>query len=142
MEKISRIVPGSSRVTAVDMKNEKPVRASAPSYGQPVSDSVSRGPVKHAVDGAGRAFNEVYGADAKVNREAEIARRLTDDFFANQGRHHPAVADEPLNVQGPGERVTVPEVELDDSVDDGVEMSAPSKSSSNPSMKGSFSVVA
>jgi len=95
MEKISHIVPGSSRVTSVDIKNERPVRASAPSFGAPVSESVNRGPVKHAVDEAGKAFNEVYGPDAKVAKEAEIARRMTEEFFVNQGQHHRLAAKAP-----------------------------------------------
>jgi hypothetical protein len=93
MEKISRIVPNSSRVTAVDMKKERPVRASAANFGQPVSQSTNRGPKKHAVDEATKKFRELYGPDAKLAKEADIAKRLSDDFFINQAAGTP-VSDE------------------------------------------------
>lgn len=86
MEKISGIVATSPRIKAVDMKKERPVRASAPNFGQPVAESTNRGPVKHAVVEATRTYNETYGADAKMAREAAIVKRMSEEFFGNQAR--------------------------------------------------------
>lgn len=86
MEKISRIVPTSPRLQAVDMSRERPVRESAPGFGAPVAQSTNRGPKKHAVVEAARVYNETYGADAKMARETEAVKKLADQFFLNQAK--------------------------------------------------------
>ena len=115
MEKISRIIPGSPRTTSVDMKKERPVRASAANFGQPVSQSVNRGPKKHAVDEATRTFHETYGPNAKMAREADLVKKLNEEFFSNQGQYAPETNEIKVTetVVEPEVTATVPTEQID-----------------------------
>ncbi|HEX4922848.1 MAG TPA: hypothetical protein VFV50_02145 [Bdellovibrionales bacterium] len=112
MEKISGIVPSSPRLKSVDMKKERPVRASAPSFGQPVAESTNRGPVKHAVVEAVKTYKETYGADAKMAREAEIVKRMSDEFFRNQARSTDVSAQPAQKAEQAPEAQTAAEIDV------------------------------
>ena len=112
MEKISRIIPASPRVKGVDMSRERPVRESAPGFGAPVSSSTNRGPKKFAVVEATKVYNETYGADAKMAREADQVRKLAEEFFVNQAEMPNAafvVHDAPTETLEESQPVTVPQ---------------------------------
>lgn len=85
MEKISRILPPSPRLTAVDLKNSGVTRPGAPSFGRPVGTSALGTP---RFDGMSRALDELkefktmreptHAKDPKV----EIVERISRDFFS------------------------------------------------------------
>jgi hypothetical protein len=89
MEKISGIVPGSSRVTSVNLSDQRPVRASVPNFGQRVTASSPKGPQKSGLVEGMEVWNELYGPDArrvKENQETVVAKRMSEEFFKNQAQ--------------------------------------------------------
>lgn len=82
MQKISGIIPGSSRVTSVDLKSSRPVRPGVPSFGAPQGESNLRDQVTRSQ----LTMQDPNSIDvprwrSKEDANAEIARNLTDQFF-------------------------------------------------------------
>ena len=107
MQKISRIVPGSPRVSGVDMKSASAVRPGTPSFGRPVGESteIARGNLTTAQ----KAVNarEEMDARRKLGEQPEIVKNLTEQFFLQKA-------------SGPDTRSTVELI--NDGVEDGVEV--------------------
>lgn len=85
MEKISGILPGSSRVTAVDLKEAGPVRPGTPSFGRPQGVSslkeVSRDSIFPTSQKAINSHNELNDWRSKDAKLAAVAAELSDRFF-------------------------------------------------------------
>ncbi len=97
MQKISGILPGSSRVTSVDLKSSRPVRPGVPGFGAPQGESNLRDQVTRSqLTMQDPNSIEVPRWRSKEDTNAEIARSLSDQFFRR--------------------RVEQPEVEISDSV--------------------------
>ncbi len=82
MQKISGILPGSSRVTSVDLKSSRPVRPGVPSFGAPHGESNLRDQVTRSQ----LTMQDPNSIDvprwrSKEDANAEIARSITDQFF-------------------------------------------------------------
>ncbi len=93
MDKISSIIPGTSRVTSVDLKDASPVRPGTPAFGRP-----EHLPVKAAVEAAlapsgsqSKAANaptqvpsDSQGNDwrSKDAAKAALASKVADNFFS------------------------------------------------------------
>lgn len=85
MEKISRILPPSPRVTSADLRNSGVARPGAPSFGRPVGVSALATP---RFDGMARASEELrefraqreptYNKDPK----SQIVERISREFFS------------------------------------------------------------
>lgn len=100
MDKISSII--SSSRNHVDMSKERPVRAGAPSYGQPVSQAThtfqkaeqEESPMTTRSEGA---FEKVTSPDAL--RHSGIVDKITLSFKGHDGQPQEAVLElEPENV--------------------------------------------
>lgn len=82
MQKISGILPGSSRVTSVDLKSSRPVRPGVPNFGAPQGESN----LKDQVTRTQLTMQDPNSIDvprwrSKEDLNAEIARNITDQFF-------------------------------------------------------------
>ena len=82
MEKISSILPGSSRVTSVDLKESSPVRSSVPTFGRAEAPQGRERPSVDAMKPATSAQAEMHDWRAKDLKHASIAKDLSDKFFA------------------------------------------------------------
>ncbi len=87
MEKISKIIAGSPRVTSTDMSKERPVRAGTPSFGAPiaVSDSATRyDALKPADKFQPDLTKATYGSDGQLNekKQVQIVKDLEAKFFS------------------------------------------------------------
>lgn len=87
MEKISRIVGGTSRVAAVDLKNSAPVRPGTPTFGRPVgiSTQVDYDPTTTAQK-AVQLMNERDEKRAAQDRDTKIVQKMADSFFSQKAR--------------------------------------------------------
>lgn len=103
MEKISRILPSSPRVTSTDMRNSGVARPGMPSFGRPVGVSAL---AKPEVNISARASEELAGL--KQMREpnqlpkdpkAAIVDRIANDFFMRKS----APVEEALETDGTSE---------------------------------------
>lgn len=82
MQKISRIVPGSARVSGVDLKSASAVRPGAPSFGRPVGESTES--VRDGQTTAQRANGlreEMETRRKGIGEQPEIVKNLTEQFF-------------------------------------------------------------
>jgi hypothetical protein len=113
MAKISGILPANSRITTVDLRNERPVRNSAPDFGlptiekiksletAPVDQSVVRAISEQAVDLSRKELNPVADSEmAKLlpkptpqKSEAEQIDAIADSFFAKRAEVNLAQPD-------------------------------------------------
>lgn len=71
MEKISRILPPSRRVTATDVESSQPVRPGAPDFGRPTQRLDIKDRVTLSALAADRAANERAGAGQGAEQGAE-----------------------------------------------------------------------
>lgn len=86
MEKISGIIPGSARVTAVDMRDTSPVRPGTPAFGRPeinkgVDDLKQELGMNSTSQKAIAAHNELTDWRSKDAKHAAVVGELTDKFF-------------------------------------------------------------
>jgi hypothetical protein len=88
MEKISGILPASSRITSVDLRNSGVARSGTPSFGRPTGTSA---PAEREIETARMAM-ERHGEIMELrepNRKDEqlaIVDKIADDFFMRKGR--------------------------------------------------------
>ena len=87
MEKISSIIPGSSRVTSVDMKESSPVRAGTPGFGRAEAQAGRERESKDTVKAASEAQTEMHDWRAKDAKHAAIAKDMADKFFSKNNNH-------------------------------------------------------
>ncbi len=91
MTKISGILPSNSRITTIDIANERPLRPGAPSFGQPYAavsnprDQFQKVTVRDdelSLYGADGKMAQVGAtpADAKVQAEVKAIDELTNKF--------------------------------------------------------------
>ena len=82
MQKISGILPGSSRVTSVDLKSSRPVRPGVPGFGAPEGDSSLRDQVtRSSISMVDPNSIEVPRWRSKEDANSEIVQTITDQFF-------------------------------------------------------------
>lgn len=87
MEKISGIIPSSSRVSSVDMREAAPVRPGTPAFGR--AEGVSSLRDAKVGQTAGRAVKlsqEQLDWKSKDMKNAATVRELSDRFFKNNDR--------------------------------------------------------
>lgn len=88
MEKISRILPASPRVSSADLRNSGVARPGAPSFGRPVG--VSALAANNKFDGMARATSEFqeFRAEREKNNHkhphVEIVERMSKEFFSTR----------------------------------------------------------
>ncbi len=82
MEKISSIIPSSSRVTSVDMKESSPVRAGTPGFGRAEAQAGRERESKDTVKASSEAQTEMHDWRAKDAKHAAIAKDMADKFFS------------------------------------------------------------
>ncbi|MEC9282252.1 MAG: hypothetical protein VX642_06040 [Bdellovibrionota bacterium] len=95
MEKISGILPATSRITTVDRKGEHPVRSGhGASFGRQVSKSeVVRARPKLTLGEAPKAYERLSERKLKDRMHAQIVNRMSNDFFGKaQEELKPVVA--------------------------------------------------
>lgn len=82
MDKISGIIPSSSRVASVDMRDAPPVRPGTPSFGRPEGVSSLRdAKIGQTAARAGRINQERLDWKSKDMQNAAVAREMSDRFF-------------------------------------------------------------
>jgi hypothetical protein len=101
MEKISRIVPGNSRVAAVDMKNAAPVRPGTPSFGRPLGESTMNQAKGLSTADRAVALHKEMNDRRMANTHQTIAQNMADRFFMNRLRQ-PAMEEPVDNVSMSG----------------------------------------
>ncbi len=85
MEKISGILPSSSRVSSVDMRDAAPIRPGTPSFGRPEGVSSLRdAKVGETAARASRLSQDRLDWKSKDSNQAAIARDISDSFFINR----------------------------------------------------------
>jgi hypothetical protein len=85
MEKISSILPSSSRVASVDMKEAAPVRPGVPAFGRPEGVSTpAKQASKDAANEAAKAASSAGHVDWRTKdiQQAALAQEVTNNFFA------------------------------------------------------------
>ncbi|MAF92802.1 MAG: hypothetical protein VX583_08350 [Bdellovibrionota bacterium] len=95
MEKISGILPATSRITTVDRSGEHPVRSGhGASFGRQVSTSeVVRAKPKLTLGEAPKAYERLSERKLKDRMHAQIVNRMSNDFFGTaQEELKPVVA--------------------------------------------------
>ncbi len=81
MDKISGILPGSSRVTSVDLNAASPVRPGTPGFGSPTGRSTANQMQRSSATMVNPNSIDVPRWKSKEDLHAEIAKRVTDGFF-------------------------------------------------------------
>lgn len=95
MQKISGIIPSSSRVTTVDMRDSSPVRSGAPSFGRQIFKPENR-LSKSNVDKA--LSNElISGSGKKDMQNSKVVTNMASDFFM----HKSSNAQPTINISDP-----------------------------------------
>lgn len=91
MDKISGILPSSSRVAGVDMSEAPPVRPGVPTFGRPVGRSPSTFADRFSVTKtAQERLDRILSP--KEKKHVQIARTISDSFFKRQQIEAPKVA--------------------------------------------------
>lgn len=80
MEKISGILPASSRVTSVDLKSSGAARSGAPSYGRPVGLS-SAARREMAAEVKAQNLHQAQMQKRSMDPQTEIVQKMADNFF-------------------------------------------------------------
>jgi hypothetical protein len=116
MDKISSIIPSSSRVTSVDMKDSSPIRSGVPAFGR--SESVNpheRAPVD-ALKSSTEAQKEMSDWRSKDTAQANIAKSVSENFFGK----HATEAEPTVNTGRVGASAAVHAFEEDDEIEPSV----------------------
>lgn len=84
MDKISGILKGSPRVTAVDLKDSAPIRPGTPSFGRPegVSSLKDKQLMQSSAERSQKEHRELSGWRGREEKHASIAAAMSDRFFA------------------------------------------------------------
>lgn len=106
MEKISGIIPSSSRVASVDMREAAPVRPGTPSFGRPEGvSSLRQAKLGDTAAAATKIGKERLDWKSKDKQQAAMARELSDRFFkGNQAMGPEKIVDidaRPLTMDQP-----------------------------------------
>ncbi|MCB0356251.1 MAG: hypothetical protein KDD40_04550 [Bdellovibrionales bacterium] len=118
MQKISGILPSSSRVTAVDVKEGGVVRPGAPSFGRPMGESnLFKNSVIRSAHQAIQKQNELWDAREDEQNHSKTIQDMADAFF--KSRHQlakeRALVNELVASQQPIEApptVSIPKIQL------------------------------
>lgn len=95
MEKISGILPSTSRITSVDLKSSGAVRSGTPSYGRPVGLSAPAArEIERTTAQNARAVHEQLMSRRSLDPRAQIVEKMADNFFVNRNRQ---VEAEPMS---------------------------------------------
>ena len=99
MEKISGIVPASSRVQGVNLKDSQPLRPGVPTFGRPVGiSSLSEGKPLSTAEKANLAHNELMNRrSGDVHKPAIITDMANKFFMKNQISANDSVQDVDFN---------------------------------------------
>lgn len=84
MDKISRILPPSRRVTATDVESSQPVRPGAPSYGRPTQqplDVQDRVSLSSLANSRTPETSATYKNPSKDSARAKVVDELAEKFF-------------------------------------------------------------
>lgn len=85
MEKISGILPSSSRVSSVDMKDAAPIRPGTPSFGRPEGVSSLRdAKIGETAARAAKINQDRLDWKSKDLNQAALAREISESFFINR----------------------------------------------------------
>lgn len=98
MEKISGILPSSSRVSSVDMRDAPPVRPGTPGFGRPEGVSSLRDArIGETASRAAKINQDRLDWKSKDLSQAAMAREISESFFinrkANMGRDNSIEGD-------------------------------------------------
>ncbi|MDZ4661068.1 MAG: hypothetical protein SGJ18_05555 [Pseudomonadota bacterium] len=100
MDKISGILPGSSRVTSVDLNAASPVRPGTPAFGSPTGRSTANQMQRSSATMVNPNSIDVPRWKAKEDMHAEIAKRVSDGFFRKNITEAPAEpVDGPIDME-------------------------------------------
>lgn len=87
MEKISGILPSTTRITSVDLKSSGSVRSGTPSYGRPVGlSSAAEREIERTTAQNARAMHERLMEKRSMDPRAQIVQKMADDFFINKNQ--------------------------------------------------------
>lgn len=114
MEKLSSVIPASPRVKSVDLKNAKPVRPGAPTYGSPVGmTSRERDRIVLSSEAKDLAFQETMGArNPREMRQAQMVDEVTRRFFETR------LNQPDPNVMARGDRVAIAGADAPENVEE------------------------
>jgi hypothetical protein len=85
MEKISGILPSSSRVSSVDMRDAAPIRPGTPSFGRPEGVSSLRdAKIGETAARAVKINQDRLDWKSKDLNQAAMAREISESFFINR----------------------------------------------------------
>ncbi len=105
MEKISGIVPASSRVTSVNLKDSQTLRPGVPNFGAPVGKAaINGGSEPTTAEKAVAAHNALMSRRSGDAHHPQLIKDMTDKFFMR-------------NTSGPGE--VVDDIDLNFTMDIG-----------------------
>lgn len=109
MEKISGIVRGNQRMTAVDTKSASAARPGGPSFGRPVGESTAGKADKTSTASRAAALHNGMTELKKAYSEQRVIQQMADEFFMNKMRapehmpsvHAPAQDSQDVDVEVP-----------------------------------------
>lgn len=111
MEKISGIVPASSRVTSVNLKDSQTMRPGTPSFGAPMGKAaINGGDAPTTAEKAVAAHNTLMSRRSGDAHHPQLIKDMTDKFFMR-------------NDSGPGE--VIDDIDLNFTMDIGSTAPAP-----------------
>lgn len=85
MEKISGILPSSSRVSSVDMRDAAPIRPGTPSFGRPEGvSSLREAKIGETAARAAKINQDRLDWKSKDLNQAAMAREISESFFINR----------------------------------------------------------
>jgi hypothetical protein len=99
MDKISGIVPGTARVTSVDMKDAAPIRPGTPGFGRPqgISTLKDQKNLAEVLQRSRQAHDELMASRHRDDGKAALAKDISDKFFMKNNREASPVVDiEPI----------------------------------------------
>ncbi len=93
MNKISGILPSSPRIESVDMRNERPLRPGAVSFGQPVVKSTDRASLVQRETIANISAEDASRELKHPGRKSDerIAEEISSSFFLKNQEREPNV---------------------------------------------------
>ena len=87
MEKISGILPSSSRVSTVDLRSSGAVRPGAPSFGREQGESnLMKNSIVRSTNSAIQRHNELMEARVGDKERVEIVSNMADNFFKRKAQ--------------------------------------------------------
>ncbi|MEO0335065.1 MAG: hypothetical protein AAF202_01635 [Pseudomonadota bacterium] len=122
MEKISGIVPASSRVQGVNIKDSQPLRPGVPTFGRPVGvSSLAEDRALTTAEKAVAAHNDLMARRSGDAHKPAIITNMADQFFMkNETQAEAPIQDVDINYNldigptsyvAPGEELSVPSLE-------------------------------